>query len=160
MSAVERSRRATLRGRLARAVPFGLGAAKPHHYRDMVRVAWQNRDQLPFAWRILRDGVCDGCALGPRGLRDDVIDGIHLCMTRLELLRLNTMPALDAAVLDDVARKISLVDWETLALDERRRLVELSTAGSRDAFFETLTAVVVARTGRKPRPLTRKPEPK
>src|SRR5262249_16464580 len=28
---------------------------------------------------------------GPRGLRDDVIDGVHLCMTRLRLLRLNTM---------------------------------------------------------------------
>jgi molybdopterin-dependent oxidoreductase alpha subunit len=90
--------------RLARALPFGLGAAKPHHYRDMLRVAWENRDQLPFAWRILRDGVCDGCALGPRGLRDDVIDGVHLCMTRLELLRLNTMPALDAALLDEVPR--------------------------------------------------------
>jgi molybdopterin-dependent oxidoreductase alpha subunit len=83
-------------------LPFGLGAAKPHHYRDMLRVAWRNRDQLPYAWRILRDGVCDGCALGPRGLRDDVIEGVHLCMTRLELLRLNTMPALDPAVLEDV----------------------------------------------------------
>ncbi|MBI3767136.1 MAG: FdhF/YdeP family oxidoreductase [Deltaproteobacteria bacterium] len=85
-------------------MPFGLGAAKPHHYRDMLRVVWENRDQLPFAWRILRDGVCDGCALGPRGLRDDVIDGVHLCMTRLELLRLNTMPALDPALLADVPR--------------------------------------------------------
>ncbi len=90
--------------RLARLLPFGLGATKPHHYRDMLRVVWENRDQLPFAWRILRDGVCDGCALGPRGLRDDVIDGVHLCMTRLMLLRLNTMPALDPAVLDDVPR--------------------------------------------------------
>ena len=77
--------------------PFGLNVAKPRHFRDMVRIAWRNRDQLPYAWRILRDGVCDGCALGPRGLRDDVIDGVHLCMTRLELLRLNTMPALDPA---------------------------------------------------------------
>src|SRR5205085_12013782 len=102
MSDAERSRAATLRRRVARALPFGVGAAKPHHYRDMLRVAWQNRDQLPFAWRILRDGVCDGCALGPRGLRDDVIDGVHLCMTRLELLRLNTMPALDSSLLDDV----------------------------------------------------------
>lgn len=85
-------------------LPFGLNVAKPRHFRDMARVVWRNRDQLPYAWRILRDGVCDGCALGPRGLRDDVIDGVHLCMTRLELLRLNTMPALDPAVLSDVAR--------------------------------------------------------
>ena len=48
---------------------LGVGQ-KPHHYREMVRVAWENRDQLPFAWRILRDGVCDGCALGTTGLRD------------------------------------------------------------------------------------------
>ncbi len=101
-----RPRAATLRPRRQRrtvSLPFGLGAAKPHHYRDMLRVAWQNRDQLGFAWRILRDGVCDGCALGPRGLRDDVIDGVHLCMTRLELLRLNTMPSLDPVVLEDLA---------------------------------------------------------
>ena len=61
----------------------------------MLRVAWENRDELPFAWRILRDGVCDGCALGTSGLRDWTIPGVHLCMVRLELLRLNTAPALD-----------------------------------------------------------------
>ena len=49
--------------------PFGLDQQKPHHYLEMARVAWENRDQLPFAWRILRDGVCDGCALGTSGLR-------------------------------------------------------------------------------------------
>ncbi len=97
-------------------VPFGLASAKPRHYRDMLRVVWQNRDQLPYAWRILRDGVCDGCALGPRGLRDDVIEGVHLCMTRLELLRLNTMPALDPAVLDDVHRLRGMTSTELRAL--------------------------------------------
>ncbi len=102
--------------RLGAALPFGLGTAKPRHFRDMLRVAWRNRDELPFAWRILRDGVCDGCALGPRGLRDDVIDGVHLCMTRLELLRLNTMPALDAAALADVERLRRLSSAELRAL--------------------------------------------
>ena len=29
------------------------------------------------------------------GLHDWTIEGVHLCMTRLNLLRLNTMPALD-----------------------------------------------------------------
>jgi len=57
----------------------------------MAQVVWENRDNLPYAWRILTHGVCDGCSLGPRGLRDDVISGVHLCMTRLKLLRLNTM---------------------------------------------------------------------
>src|SRR4029453_17153837 len=68
---------------------------KPNHYVEMARVAWQNRDQLPFAWRILTDGVCDGCALGTTGLRDWTLPDVHLCMVRLELMRLNTAPALD-----------------------------------------------------------------
>ena len=81
---------------------FGLDTQKPRHYRDMLRVMWENRDQLPFAWRILRNGVCDGCALGTSGLSDWTIDGTHLCMVRLELMRLNTAPALDTARLADV----------------------------------------------------------
>ncbi len=82
---------------------FGLGQQKPHHYREMVRIAWENRDQLPFAWRILTRGVCDGCALGTSGVRDWTLPGTHLCMVRLELLRLNTGPALDPGVLGDVS---------------------------------------------------------
>jgi molybdopterin-dependent oxidoreductase alpha subunit len=70
----------------------------------MARVAWENRDQIPFAWRILTRGVCDGCALGTDGLSDWTIDGTHLCMVRLELLRLNTMPALDPERLADAGR--------------------------------------------------------
>ena len=81
---------------------FGLGRQKPHHYLEMAQVAWENRDELPFAWRILNDGVCDGCALGTSGLSDWTLPGTHLCMVRLELMRLNTAPALDPAVLADV----------------------------------------------------------
>ncbi len=95
---------------------FGLGQQKPHHYREMARVAWENRDQLPFAWRILRDGVCDGCALGTSGLSDWTIPGVHLCMVRLELLRLNTAPALDPKVLTDVASLRSRSSAELRAL--------------------------------------------
>src|SRR5438270_12827418 len=82
---------------------FGLGRQKPHHYLEMARVAWENRDELPFAWRILKDGVCDGCALGTSGLSDWTLDGTHLCMVRLELMRLNTAPALEVSRLADVA---------------------------------------------------------
>ena len=89
--------------RLAAAVPFGLGRTKPKHFRDMARAAWANRDNLGYAWQVLSRGVCDGCALGVAGLHDWTIDGVHLCMTRLNLLRLNTMPALDPARLADVA---------------------------------------------------------
>jgi molybdopterin-dependent oxidoreductase alpha subunit len=82
---------------------FGIGQQKPHHYREMLKIAWENRDQLPFAWRILNNGVCDGCALGTSGLSDWTLPGVHLCMVRLELMRLNTAPALDTAILSDVS---------------------------------------------------------
>ena len=45
-------------------VPFGLGKIKPHHIRDTMKVVWENKDNLPYATRILTQGVCDGCALG------------------------------------------------------------------------------------------------
>jgi molybdopterin-dependent oxidoreductase alpha subunit len=95
---------------------FGLGQQKPRHYREMLRVAWENRDQLPFAWRILNDGVCDGCALGTSGLSDWTLDGTHLCMVRLELMRLNTAPALDPRQLTDVAPLQQLASQELRAL--------------------------------------------
>jgi molybdopterin-dependent oxidoreductase alpha subunit len=90
---------------LARVVPFGLlVTAKPRHYREMLRVLWRNRGRWRYAMRILRHGVCDGCSLGPRGLRDDVISGVHLCLTRLGLLELNTMRAIPDAALGDIRR--------------------------------------------------------
>lgn len=75
-------------------VPFGLGKIKPKHIRDTLKVVWQNRDSLPYAYRILTQGVCDGCALGVAGLRDQTLTGPHLCTTRLNVLRLNTMPTI------------------------------------------------------------------
>lgn len=90
---------------LSRMVPFGLiGQTKPHHYREMLGVLWENRKELPYAWNVLNHGVCDGCSLGPYGLRDNVLDGVHLCMTRLKLLKLNTMSALDMSIMGDVNR--------------------------------------------------------
>src|SRR5438552_3520859 len=70
----------------------------------MAKIAWENKDSAAYAMRILRHGVCDGCSLGPRGLKDDVIEGTHLCLTRLNLLRLNTMPAMKPEVWQDIAR--------------------------------------------------------
>src|SRR5881392_113605 len=85
-------------------VPFGIFVrTKPRHYREMLRVVWENRGRWGYAWRILRHGVCDGCSLGPRGLRDDVIPGVHLCLTRLGLLRLNTMGPIEDRALADIA---------------------------------------------------------
>ncbi len=84
-------------------LPFGLGETKPQHYRTMFRIAWENRDNLEYAWRVLTRGTCDGCALGTSGISDWTMDGTHLCVVRLELLRLNTMPAFRPQVLADVA---------------------------------------------------------
>jgi len=85
----------------------------------MARAVWENRDEIPLAWRILRSGVCDGCALGTTGLRDWTLDGIHLCMVRLELMRTNTAPALDPAGLLDIS---SLEGESSQSLRARGRL--------------------------------------
>ena len=82
--------------------PFGIGEQRPNNFREVTRAAWENRDQASYAWRILNQGVCDGCALGTKGMRDWTVDGVHLCNIRLRLLRLNTMRALDPAQLADV----------------------------------------------------------
>jgi molybdopterin-dependent oxidoreductase alpha subunit len=84
-------------------VPFGLDKTKPRHFREALHVVWENRDQLGYAWNILKDGVCDGCSLGPRGLQDDVLPGLHVCMSRLKLLRQNTVGAFDPSALADIA---------------------------------------------------------
>lgn len=85
-------------------VPYGLNEQHPNNYRDIVDAVWENRDNLGYAMRILRDGCCDGCSLGTSGMHDWTMKGIHLCAVRLQLLRLNTMPAMDARQLEDVGR--------------------------------------------------------
>jgi len=54
------------------------------------------------------------------GFHDWTLDGVHLCMTRLNLLRLNTMPPLDASLLEDVCK------LRDLRNDELRELGRLS----------------------------------
>lgn len=83
-------------------LPNGMGLVKPNHYWEMVRAAWENRGRLRYAMRILRRGVCDGCALGTSGLRDHTMQGVHLCTVRLNLLQLNTMRPIDARRLQDL----------------------------------------------------------
>ena len=77
--------------------PYGIGETKPNHYKEIAKTIWENRRNLPYAWRILHKGVCDGCALGVAGFHDWTISGVHLCTTRLNLLKVNTMGALDPA---------------------------------------------------------------
>jgi molybdopterin-dependent oxidoreductase alpha subunit len=141
-------------------VPFGLLVSnKPRHYREMLRILWLNRGRWRYAWRILNHGVCDGCSLGPRGLRDDVIPGVHLCLTRLGLLRLNTMGPIPDEKLRDIRVLRALSNEQLHALgrvpapllrrpgdpgftkiswDEASRLASeaiAETAGDRMAFF-------------------------
>jgi molybdopterin-dependent oxidoreductase alpha subunit len=85
-------------------VPYGLNEAHPNAYKDILKCVSENRDNLAYALRILRNGCCDGCSLGTTGLRDWTMKGVHLCNVRLELLRLNTMPAMDYRLLEDVDR--------------------------------------------------------
>ena len=84
------------------SVPFGIGKTKPKHFREMLRIAWENRDNLGYALRILKHGVCDGCSLGTSGLGVWTLPGTLLCMVRLEWMRLITGPELDPLVLGDV----------------------------------------------------------
>jgi len=83
-------------------VPYGLNEQHPNSYKEIIESLWENRDNLPYAYRILRDGCCDGCSLGTSGMHDWTMKGIHLCSVRLKLLRLNTMPAMDWRLLEDV----------------------------------------------------------
>ena len=83
-------------------VPYGIGEQHPNAYKDILATAWENRDNLGYAWRILNNGCCDGCALGTKGMRDWTMKGVHLCAVRLQLLRLNTMAAMDWRRLEDV----------------------------------------------------------
>ena len=82
-------------------VPYGLNQQHPNSYKEILETFWENRDNLPYAYRILRDGCCDGCALGTSGMHDWTMKGIHLCAVRLKLLRLNTMPAADWRLFED-----------------------------------------------------------
>ena len=97
------------RVRLKTLSPFGLGQEKPKHYRAALDVVTENRGNLRYAWNILRNGVCDGCALGVAGFHDWTIGEPHLCLKRLNMLRLNTMAPFNHKFLAGV----SDIEWMT-----------------------------------------------
>lgn len=120
LASMKRTPPASKRGRRTKdwvgPIPYGIGQIKPNHYGEMVRAAWANRKHPLYTWRILRDGVCDGCALGTSGLRDFTMKGVHLCTVRLNLLPLNTMDAMPAGKLSDVASVSGLTSGDLRAL--------------------------------------------
>src|SRR5215468_5164772 len=91
-------------GNWASLKPFGIGEGRPNNYLEIARAIKENRGKLRYAWQILRQGTCDGCALGTKGLHDWTMKEVHLCNIRLRLLRLNTMPGLDPEMLADVSQ--------------------------------------------------------
>jgi molybdopterin-dependent oxidoreductase alpha subunit len=98
-------------------VPFGLGKIKPTHIRDSFKTMWENKDNLGYAKNIITKGVCDGCALGVSGLYDQTLTGPHVCTTRFNVLRLNTMPAIEPDILHsdiDELRKYSSTELRKL----------------------------------------------
>jgi molybdopterin-dependent oxidoreductase alpha subunit len=132
--------------------PYGVGEKRPNAYSEIVRTVWENRGRLRYAWRILRRGVCDGCALGVAGFHDWTISGVHLCATRLRLLRFNTMRALDPAALAEVAelRARSSADLRDLGRLPYPMLRRRGDAGFRriawNEALDTLAGVIRATT--------------
>lgn len=128
-------------------IPNGMGLVKPNHYLEMVKTAWENRRHPGYALRILRDGVCDGCALGTTGVRDFTMKGVHLCTVRLNLLQLNTMDAFDHSLLADAARMSSMGSKELRGLGRlaypmlRRR----GESGFRRVSWEEALEIIAAR---------------
>ena len=86
---------------------------------DLGRALWENRANLDYAWRVLRRGACDACALSSNGLADWSHPGLHRCPERLARLRQATQPALDLRALADVGHLAAL------APDELQRLGRL-----------------------------------
>ena len=137
--------------------PFGIGENRPNNYAEIWSALKENRDELGYAWRILKHGVCDGCALGTTGMHDWTLDEIHLCNVRLRLLRLNTMPALDLPVLDDVEglrkkkgaelRELGRIPYPMIRRRGERGFTRISWDDALDVVAERIRATDPSRLG-------------
>jgi molybdopterin-dependent oxidoreductase alpha subunit len=128
-------------------VPYGVHQQHPNNYKDILESLWENRDNLRYAYRILHDGCCDGCALGTSGMHDWTMKGIHLCAVRLKLLRLNTMPDMDWSLLEDIKRLAGLTDEQLRKLG--RLSVPMARRKGEEGFqrisWDTATALIGSR---------------
>lgn len=126
----------TFTQKLIDLIPFGLSRIKPNHFISMGDVLWKNKDNLPYAYKVMSRGVCDGCALGVAGFHDWTIKGVHMCLTRLNLLRLNTVAAMDHALLANVA---ALKKLDNAKLRELGRLAHPMIRRKGDKGFTRIT---------------------
>src|SRR5688500_13843935 len=119
----------------------------------MVKTVWENRRHPLYAWRVLRKGACDGCALGVAGFHDWTIDGVHLCTTRLRLLAVNTADAFEPSLVADVSALRELKNAELRGVGRlghpmRRRAGDAGfTRISWDDALETLAGAIAAAGG-------------
>src|SRR4051794_23239632 len=127
--------------------PFGIGEQHPNNFAEVARAIRENRDEAGYAWRILSQGVCDGCALGVAGLHDWTMDGPHLCNIRLRLLRLNTMPALDTKVLSNIAalKRLSSAELRALGRLPYPMVRHLGDAGFRRVTWDVALDLIAER---------------
>jgi anaerobic selenocysteine-containing dehydrogenase len=99
------------------ALPFGIAIPrKPRYYLSWWKSLWENRKNLPFARKVLKHGLCDGCSLGPAGDRDDVAEGSHLCSLRLKELKYHTADGIPSEELGDVRPLQDAAEEELLKL--------------------------------------------
>lgn len=49
----------TSRRHWVRLVPYGLNQQDPNNFNDIFASFCENRDNLRYAWRILRNGCCE-----------------------------------------------------------------------------------------------------
>lgn len=130
-------------------IPFGLGKVKPTHIRDSFKTFWENKDNLNYAKNIITKGVCDGCALGVSGLYDQTLTGPHVCTTRFNVLRLNTMPAINEDILhsdiDELKkydstelRKLGRIPYPMIRRKGERKFSRLSWDDAMDTIAEKM----------------------
>lgn len=133
--------------------PFGIGEIKPHHFFEIVKTIWQNKRHPLYAWRLLTRGCCDGCALGTTGMHDWTMNGIHLCTIRLNLLQINTRPAMPWQRLENdlpALAKLSSAELRNLGRLPYPMVRRRGEAGFKRVSWDTALDLIAARLRETP----------
>ncbi|MGB0638862.1 MAG: molybdopterin-dependent oxidoreductase [Myxococcota bacterium] len=92
--------------------PFGRRLTNSRPLLSWFSMIWEHRHDLGYLWRILTHGVCDGCSMGPIGLRDTTGTGLHMCPGRVANLKQHARPAILKGDVDNIAFLRSLTEGE------------------------------------------------